>query len=158
MFSNRFAQKWKAGCLPGLRGNLFARLISSRLGPGGYVSPSNRAKDLATQSHMVFRLMRNCARGYTDCFLGFRTWFENTAQDLLILGIICMCAVWRDKERSNFEARISHVNIDDIDAFDIWNVPGKQVVRVAPCNDLRLGNGGGMVLQESLPLVYPVSD
>ena len=77
---------------------------------------------------------------------GFPIWFENRAQDLLILGIVCVCAVWRNKERSNFETRIPHVNIHDINAFDIWNVPRKQVVRVAPCKNLRRGHSGRMVL------------
>ena len=56
-----------------------------------------------------------------------------------------------DKEWGNFETRISDVIIQDIDTLDVWNIPGKQVVRVAPGHDLGPGRQRRAVLQESLP-------
>jgi hypothetical protein len=63
-----------------------------------------------------------------------------------------------DEEGRDAEGGVADGEIHDVHACDGGDVPGEQVVGIAPCNDLRFGGCGGTLLEVNLALALPVGD
>src|SRR5215470_9794662 len=89
----------------------------------------------------------NCP-GY-DNMSRVRRRLQDPAQDFRVLCVVGVCARRGGNERRDLEPRISQMNVLHMDTLDLRNVPGKQIVRVTPGDDLRAGRLR-MVLPEGL--------
>ena len=83
---------------------------------------------------------------------------EDGAEDGAVLGVVGVGSGGGDEEGRDAERGVADGEIDDMHACDGGDVPGEQIVGIAPGDDLRFGGCGGALLEVDLALALPVGD
>jgi hypothetical protein len=83
---------------------------------------------------------------------------EYQAENLAILRVVGVRTGRRLNQRRDFEPRVLHLDIDDVNTFDGRNVPGQKIVRITPGDNLRSVNIRMVLRQVKLALAAPVRD
>jgi hypothetical protein len=70
----------------------------------------------------------------------FRRRLKYQADNFSVFGVIAMYVRRRFKKWWDFERGVVYRNVHDVDSLDLGNLPGQQIARIAPRDNLWLGN------------------
>ena len=83
--------------------------------------------------------------------------FEYHTDDLAVPSVHISAGRCLDKGW-DLESGIRHSDINDVDAFDLPDLPRKKIVPITPRHHLRSGSQGSSLLQIGLTVTTPVRD